>query len=99
MTIILLLAFDRGIVARFFQSAPLRLLGEWSFAIYMGQTTFLQLLRVAEQRAYPNSAPQWAHTIHLIEPAVLLILCVAWGALLYYAVERPANSWLRQNWR
>ena len=99
MTIILLLAFDRGIVARVFQSEPLRLLGEWSFAIYMGQTTFLQLLRVAEQRVYPNPAPQWAHAIHLIEPTVLLILCVAWGALLTYAVEQPANRWLRQRWR
>jgi peptidoglycan/LPS O-acetylase OafA/YrhL len=98
MTIILLLAFDRGVIARVFQSAPLRLLGEWSFAIYMGQTTFLQLLRVAEQRVYPNPAPQWAHAIHLIEPTVLLILCVAWGALLYYIVERPANAWLRSRW-
>jgi peptidoglycan/LPS O-acetylase OafA/YrhL len=98
MTIILLLAFDRGIVARFFQSKPLRLLGEWSFAIYMGQTTFLQLLRVAEQRVYPNPPPQWAHAIHLIEPTAMLILCVAWGALLYYVVERPANAWLRRTW-
>jgi peptidoglycan/LPS O-acetylase OafA/YrhL len=97
--IILVLAFDRGIVARLFQSAPLRFLGEWSFAIYMGQTTFLQLLRVAEQRLYPNAAPQWAHTIHIVEPATLLILCTMWGALLYYFVERPANAWLRKNWR
>ncbi|MFL5237153.1 MAG: acyltransferase family protein [Rhizomicrobium sp.] len=97
--IIFVLAFDRGVVARVFQSAPLRLLGEWSFAIYMGQTTFLQLLRVAEQRLYPNPAPQWAHTIHIIEPCALLILCILWGALLYYAVERPANAWLRAHWR
>ncbi len=92
------LAFDRGIVARLFQSAPLRLLGEWSFAIYMGQTTFLQLLRVAEQRLYPNPPPQWTHALHMIEPSVLLILCVIWGALLYYFVERPANAWIRKRW-
>jgi peptidoglycan/LPS O-acetylase OafA/YrhL len=98
MAIILVLAFDRGLVARVFQSQPLRLLGEWSFAIYMGQTTFLQLLRVAEQRAYPNPRPEWGHAIHLIEPAALLILCAAWGALLYYAIERPANTWLRRRW-
>jgi peptidoglycan/LPS O-acetylase OafA/YrhL len=97
MAIILVLAFDRGIAARFFQSQPLRLLGEWSFAIYMGQTTFLQLLRVAEQRVYPDPRPEWTHAIHLIEPIMLLILCVAWGALLYYAVERPANAWLRRH--
>jgi peptidoglycan/LPS O-acetylase OafA/YrhL len=97
--VIFVLSFDRGIVAQVFQSAPLRLLGEWSFAIYMGQTTFLQLLRVAEQRLYPHPAAQWVHPIHLIEPAVLLILCVAWGALLYYFVEQPANAWSRKRWR
>jgi peptidoglycan/LPS O-acetylase OafA/YrhL len=96
--LILALAFDRGIVARFFQSRPLRLLGEWSFAIYMGQTTFLQLLRVFESRVYPNPAPQWAHAIHLIEPTALVILCTLWGAALYYLVERPANDWLRRHW-
>lgn len=96
--IIFILAFDRGVIARLFQSGPLRLLGEWSFAIYMGQTTFLQLLRVAEQRLYPNPPVQWAHAIHIIEPAVLLILCIVWGAALYYAIERPANAWLRRNW-
>ncbi|MBV8799238.1 MAG: acyltransferase [Alphaproteobacteria bacterium] len=99
MAIIFALSFDRGIGARVFQSAPLRLLGEWSFAVYMGQTTFLQLLRVAEQRLYPTPVPEWSHAIHLIEPTVLLIVCLAWGALLYYAVERPANAWLRTHWR
>jgi peptidoglycan/LPS O-acetylase OafA/YrhL len=97
--IIFVLAFDRGVVARVFQSAPLRLLGEWSFAIYMGQTTFLQLLRVAEQRLYPHPAPNWTHAIHIIEPCVLLIVCIVWAALLYYAIERPANAWLRTHWR
>ena len=99
MAIIFVLSFDRGIGACVFQSAPLRLLGEWSFAVYMGQTTFLQLLRVAEQRLYPTPVPEWSHAIHLIEPTVLLIVCLAWGALLYYAVERPANAWLRTHWR
>jgi len=96
--IVLVLAFDRGFIARIFQSAPLRLLGEWSFAIYMGQTTFLQVLRVAEQQLYPNPAPQWRATIHLLEPAAMVILCIAWGALLYYVVERPASEWLRRHW-
>ena len=89
--IILALAFDRGIVARLFQSTPLRLLGEWSFAIYMGQTTFLQLLRVAEQRLYPNPAPQWAHTIHIVEPAVLLILCTDLGRLALLFCRTPGQ--------
>jgi peptidoglycan/LPS O-acetylase OafA/YrhL len=96
--LVLVLAFDRGIMARVFQSAPLRLLGEWSFAIYMGQTTFLQLLRVAEQRLYPSPDLQWRGAIHLLEPAALVIVCIAWGALLYYGVERPASQWLRKHW-
>ena len=96
--LIFTLAFDRGILARVFQSQPLRLLGEWSFAIYMGQTTFLQLLRVFEQRVYPDPSPEWVRTIHVLEPTALVILCTAWGALLYYVVERPANGWLRSKW-
>lgn len=93
--VILALAFDRGILARVFQTRTLRLLGEWSFAIYMGQTTFLQLLRVFEQRVYPDPAPEWEHTIHVLEPIALVILCTAWGALLYYAIERPTHVWFR----
>jgi len=98
MALVLVLAFDRGILARVFQSRPLRLLGEWSFAIYMGQTTFLQLLRVFEQRVYPNPSPEWAARIHILEPIALVILCTIWGAVLYYAVERPSSDWLKRNW-
>ena len=98
MALVFVLAFDRGVLARIFQSAPLRLLGEWSFAIYMGQTTFLQLLRVAEQRAYPNPSPDWAHRIHILEPIALVILCTFWGAVLYYLVERPSSSLLKKHW-
>jgi len=98
MALIFLLAFDRGILAWVLQSPPLRLLGEWSFAIYMGQTTFLQLLRVFEQRVYPDPSAAWAARIHMLEPIVLLLCCVAWGALLHYAVEQPAADWLKRNW-
>ncbi|MBV9572155.1 MAG: acyltransferase [Alphaproteobacteria bacterium] len=96
--LIFVLALDRGVLAKVFQSAPLMRLGEWSFAIYMGQTTFLQLLRVAEQRLYPNPPPSWTGAIHILEPISLLILCILWGAVLFYTVERPANAWLRKTW-
>jgi len=95
--LIFTLAFDRGILARVFQTRMLRILGKWSFAIYMGQTTFLQLLRVFEQRVYPNPAPECQPAIHILEPAALVFLCTVCGALLYYIVERPANAWLRRN--
>jgi peptidoglycan/LPS O-acetylase OafA/YrhL len=101
--IIATLAFDRGAVARVFASRPLLLLGEWSFAIYMGQTTWLQFLRFAQERLYPNlvAAPGVEPTelqtlVHRIEPAVLVIICIAWGYLLYLAVEKPASDRLRR---
>lgn len=96
MLLIVTLSFDRGIVARAFQNAAIRRLGEWSFAIYIGQGVLLQLLRFCEQQFYPHPAPAWSHAIHLIEPAVLVIAATAWGAALYYTVEAPANAALRR---
>lgn len=93
--LILTVAFDRGIVARALQSRPLRVLGEWSFAIYMGQTAGLMGLRFAEQRLYPNPDPALAHTIHILEPIALVVFCTAWGWLLYRTVEAPANKAIR----
>lgn len=93
--LILTVAFDRGIVARALQSRPLRVLGEWSFAIYMGQTAGLMGLRFAEQRLYPNPDPAFAHTIHILEPIALVLFCTAWGWLLYRVVEQPANRAIR----
>ncbi|HEX4533453.1 MAG TPA: acyltransferase [Rhizomicrobium sp.] len=94
--LILAIAFDRGFFAWFLQRKPLLVLGEWSFAIYMGQTTWLQVLHIAEQRLYPHPAPQWAHFIHIAEPSALVVLCTLWGWLLYKVVEHPANMALRR---
>ncbi len=91
--LILAMAFDRGIVARAFGSRPLLRLGEWSFAIYLGQTTWLQFLRFAEARLYPGIADN--PTTHIVEPIVLVIVCALWGGLLYVAVEKPAAKALR----
>lgn len=91
--LILTVSFDRGIVARALQTKALRMLGEWSFAIYMGQTTWLLLLRFAEQRLYPGMAH--AHWVHIAEPIGLVIVCTAWGWLLYSLVEHPANRAIR----
>lgn len=90
---ILVLAFDRGAVARALGAGPVLLLGEWSYAIYMGQTAWLQLLRYFEQRWYPNVDPR---AIWWIEPASLLAVCILWGALLATFIEHPANAWLRR---
>lgn len=95
MLIVLPLAYDRGAFARVFALQPFRLLGEWSYAIYMGQTLWLMLLRFAQQRLYPEALAAHPHLFHVIEPALLVLLCTGWGALLYYGVERPANRRLR----
>jgi peptidoglycan/LPS O-acetylase OafA/YrhL len=93
--LILAVAYDRGILARVLQTRGFRLLGEWSFAIYMGQTTWLQFIRFAEQRLYPNPAADWLTTIHWLEPLALVIVCALWGWVLFELVEKPANRWLR----
>ncbi|HVP29334.1 MAG TPA: acyltransferase [Myxococcota bacterium] len=95
MLLLLVVAFDRGLLARLLSTRPLRVLGEWSFAIYLGQTTWLQLLRFAEERLYPDPPAEWARAIHVAEPTALVVLCVLWGSLLYRLVERPATRLLR----
>jgi peptidoglycan/LPS O-acetylase OafA/YrhL len=99
LALVYALSFDRGFAARFFQLPVLLKLGEWSYAIYIGQTAWLQLIREAE-RFYP-----WASTpfgipfgalIWWPEPFVLLALCIGWGALLCTAIEIPASRALRR---
>ena len=78
--IIFALAFDRGIVARLFQSAPLRVLGSGHSRSIWGRPPSCRCCAWPSEQLYPNPAPGWAHTeLHLLEPAALLILCVAWG--------------------
>lgn len=98
---ILVLAFDRGVVARALSAGPVLLLGEWSYAIYMGQTAWLQLLRYFEQRWYPPPdtmvlGQPFSHFIGWFEPMALLAVCILWGALLARFIEHPANAWLRR---
>jgi peptidoglycan/LPS O-acetylase OafA/YrhL len=98
---VFLLAFDRGIVARALQTRMPQKLGEWSYAIYMGQTAWLQLIRFLEQRVYPPADTmilgwRWVDFIWWLEPLALLCVCIAWGALLAIAIEHPANAWLRR---
>jgi peptidoglycan/LPS O-acetylase OafA/YrhL len=86
---ILLLAFDKGFLARFLSTAPLQKLGEWSFGIYMGQMFWMQVVRQLDQ-----SGP--ASHLHLgIEMLATLLVCIIWGALLAKYVEQPASAALR----
>jgi peptidoglycan/LPS O-acetylase OafA/YrhL len=101
MALIFALAFDRGIVARVLQTAPLQKMGEWSYAIYLGQTAWLHLIRFIEQRFLPTHdtivlGMRWAVLFWWIEPAVLVVICLIWGTILAKTIEIPASRVLRR---
>jgi peptidoglycan/LPS O-acetylase OafA/YrhL len=100
MALVFALAFDRGIVARLLQMKVPQLMGEWSYGIYLGQTAWLLFIRFLEQRVYP--APEtivlgtrFSDLIWWLEPLGLVIVCVAWGALLAEKIELPVAAKLR----
>jgi len=98
---VFVLAFDRGFLARALAMAVPRKLGEWSYAIYMGQTFWLQAIRTFEQRLYPPPdtivfGRHFADLIFWIEPFALVLVCIGWGALLAVFVEHPASAALRR---
>jgi peptidoglycan/LPS O-acetylase OafA/YrhL len=104
MALIFALAFDRGVLAKFFQTRVLLKLGELSYAIYIGQTALLQFLRHAQLHLYPTSGDivfgrpwaAWEPVWHWLEPTLLVLAAILWGWLLFAAVERPANAALRR---
>jgi peptidoglycan/LPS O-acetylase OafA/YrhL len=98
--LIFVLAFDRGFLARALSTSPLLKLGEWSYAIYMGQTFWLQLIRTIEQRAYPPAGIEifglrFGDAMWWAEPFILVGICILWGAILHRLIEKPANTAIR----
>jgi peptidoglycan/LPS O-acetylase OafA/YrhL len=102
--LIFLLSFDRGILAEALKTSLPCKLGERSYAIYMGQTTLLQLLRHAQLHLYPAPTTfvfgrpwaAWEPVWHWLEPAVLVGAAILWGYMLFALVERPAAAFLRR---
>lgn len=102
--LIFLLSFDRGILAAALKTSLPRKLGEWSYAIYIGQTALLQLLRHAQLHLYPAPTAvvfgrpwvAWEPVWHWLEPALLVGAAVLWGYILFALVERPAAGYLRK---
>ncbi|MDE2181492.1 MAG: acyltransferase [Alphaproteobacteria bacterium] len=99
--LIFTLAFDRGFLARAFSSRVPMKLGEWSYAIYMGQTFWLQLVRYFEQRHYPSNDTmilglRFGDVMWWLEPFLLVLVCTVWGALLAIYIEHPVNKFLRR---
>lgn len=97
--LIFVLAFDRGLLARVLQTKLLLRLGEWSYAIYIGQTALLQLLRHIDLHILPGlvGGPwvPWIPPWHAVEPALLVAAAVLWGYLLFALVERPSAAFLK----
>ncbi len=104
IALVFVLAFDRGLVADALKAPPLLKLGEWSYAIYIGQTPLEQFLRHAQKHLYPardavvfgRPWAQWSGIWHWLEPALLVGAAILWGWLLFTAIERPAGRALRR---
>ena len=101
MALVFALAFDRGIVARALQTKLPQVMGEWSYAVYLGQTAWLLAIRFFEQRLYPPPdaivlGTRFSDLIWWLEPLSLVIFCVLWGGFLAEFIELPAAAKLRQ---
>jgi peptidoglycan/LPS O-acetylase OafA/YrhL len=104
IALVFVLSFDRGILAKAFALPVFLALGEWSYAIYIGQTPLLQLLRHAQMHLYPapdaivfgQTWAAWSPIWHWLEPALLVVAAIVWGALLFNFIERPADVLLRR---
>jgi peptidoglycan/LPS O-acetylase OafA/YrhL len=101
MALVFALAFDRGIVADALKTRIPQLLGGWSFAIYIGQTFGLLIIRVLEQRVYPPPMTPVLGTTFIglswwLEPLLLVLFCIGWGALIATVIEHPVASWLKR---
>ncbi|MGH6875963.1 MAG: acyltransferase family protein [Rhizomicrobium sp.] len=103
IALVFVLSFDRGLLAKALATSVPLVLGEWSYAIYIGQTPLLQFLRYAQLHLYPaanavvlgRTWAEWGPVWHWLEPALLVAAAILWGAFLFTAIERPANAFLR----
>jgi peptidoglycan/LPS O-acetylase OafA/YrhL len=100
LALVLALSFDRGILAAALQTRIPQVMGLWSYAIYMGQTFWLQSIHIFEQRLYPPPdtlvlGMRFEDLIWGLEPALLVLVCTVWGAALAEFVEKPAAAQLK----
>jgi peptidoglycan/LPS O-acetylase OafA/YrhL len=101
--LIFALSFDRGFLASALKTGLPRRLGEWSYAIYIGQTALEQWLDHAQFHLFPQPTDivlgrtwaAWDPIWHWLEPALLLAAAILWGYILFSVVERPAARFLK----
>jgi peptidoglycan/LPS O-acetylase OafA/YrhL len=74
-----------GWIGSLLQSAPARLLGAWSYGIYLSHNFFLGIYR---------RVPHHVGSLSLYDSqaSLALLTTVAWSAALYYLMERPLNE-------
>lgn len=94
------LAFDKGWLADLLKLRGPQMLGDWSYAVYLGQTFWLQYMRVIEFRFYPPPdaivlGQRFSTLLWWLEPTLLILVCALWGGFLAKWVEKPAAKWLR----
>lgn len=101
MAMVLVLSFDRGLLAEALKTRIPQVLGRWSYAVYIGQTFWLLMIRVFEQRLYPPPMTRVLGTTFIslswwLEPLALVAACVIWGGLLATFVEHPVAAWFKR---
>jgi len=104
MVLVLALSFDRGVLADALKTPIPQTLGRWSYAVYIGQTFWLLMIRIFEQRLYPAPMTPMLGTTFIslswwLEPLGLVAACVIWGGLLATFVEHPAASLINKRRR
>jgi peptidoglycan/LPS O-acetylase OafA/YrhL len=73
-----------GFIKSFLSIEPIRLLGVWSFSIYIWQQPFFIYLRHGEEFPYNN--------------VLLLFISILIGALSFYYFENPSRKYLNKKW-
>ncbi len=104
MALLFALAFDRGFLARFFQTRVLLFFGEISYAVYIGQLVVLQLARHAQLHWLPDANAvvlgrtwaAWQPVWHWTVPFMVLAGAVLWGWIIFTLIEQPAAGALRK---
>lgn len=79
-------AFEGGLVSRLLDRGPLRSLGRWAFAIYLGHLAVFLALATLIPLLFGDGRPALLDSL-LAPIAVLLVIALA--ALLHHGVERP----------
>jgi peptidoglycan/LPS O-acetylase OafA/YrhL len=104
MALVLALSFDRGVLADALKTRIPQMLGRWSYAVYIGQTFWLLMIRTFEQRLYPPPMTPVLGTTFIslswwLEPLALVVACTIWGGLLATFIEHPAASLFKKRSR